>query len=51
MNEPLAAAANLAGVDAVSVNALNTELLAPGAQAGRLTVWTQGALNWLGERR
>lgn len=51
MNEPLAAAANLAGVDAVPVNALNTELLAPGAQAGRLTVWTQGALNWLGERR
>jgi len=35
-NEPLRAARNLAGVDAVTVNQLNTELLAPGTQAGRL---------------
>jgi len=44
---PLRAAANLAGVDAVAVDALNAELLAPGTQAGRLTVWTAGALKKL----
>lgn len=44
---PLRAAANLAGVDAVAVDALNAELLAPGTHAGRLTVWTAGALKKL----
>jgi large subunit ribosomal protein L4e len=44
---PLKAASNLAGVDAVSVGELNAELLAPGTQAGRLTVWTAGALKRL----
>ena len=52
-NQPLRAAKNLAGVDVVTVEQLNTELLAPGAQAGRLTVWTEGALqdwqDWRGE--
>jgi large subunit ribosomal protein L4e len=46
--EPLRAALNLPGVDAVSVTSLNTELLAPGTLAGRLTVWTEGALKHLG---
>lgn len=44
---PLRAAVNLAGVDAVAVGELNAELLAPGTQAGRLTVWTAGALKKL----
>jgi len=43
----LKAASNLAGVDAVTVGELNAELLAPGTQAGRLTVWTAGALKRL----
>ncbi len=45
--EPLRAARNLAGVDAVTVAQLNTELLAPGTQAGRLTVWTESAIRRL----
>jgi large subunit ribosomal protein L4e len=47
--EPLRAARNLAGVDAVSVSELNAEHLAPGTHAGRLTVWTAGAVKQLGE--
>jgi large subunit ribosomal protein L4e len=47
--EPLRAARNLAGVDAVSVAELNAEHLAPGTHAGRLTVWTAGAVKQLGE--
>jgi large subunit ribosomal protein L4e len=49
-NEPLAAARNLAGVDAVPVGALNVEHLAPGTHAGRLTVWTAGAIQRLEDR-
>jgi large subunit ribosomal protein L4e len=45
--QPLLAAMNLAGVDVVTVEQLNTELLAPGAQAGRLTIWTESALGAL----
>jgi len=48
-NEPLRAARNLAGVDAVTVNQLNTELLAPGTHAGRLTIWTESAIRRLEE--
>lgn len=40
----LKAARNIPGVDAVLVDALSAELLAPGASAGRLTLWTQDAL-------
>jgi large subunit ribosomal protein L4e len=43
-DKPLRAARNLAGVDAVTVDELNTELLAPGTHPGRLTVWTESAL-------
>ncbi|RXE55751.1 50S ribosomal protein L4 [Methanoculleus taiwanensis] len=46
-DQPLRAARNLAGVDSVTVNQLNTELLAPGTQAGRLTLWTASALRKL----
>ncbi|MBN1193771.1 MAG: 50S ribosomal protein L4 [Methanomicrobiaceae archaeon] len=44
---PLLAGRNLAGVDTVSVDQLNVELLAPGTHAGRLTVWTEGAIRKL----
>lgn len=46
-SEPLKAARNLAGVDAVTVDQLNTEMLAPGTHAGRLTVWTESAIKRL----
>jgi len=39
----LKAAANIAGVDAVTVNDLDVDLLAPGTHAGRLTVWGESA--------
>lgn len=41
------AAKNLPGVDAVLVKDLNVELLAPGCQAGRLTVWSKSAIEYL----
>jgi len=43
------AARNLPGVDIVNVENLNVELLAPGAQPGRLTVWTSSAVEKLNE--
>jgi large subunit ribosomal protein L4e len=45
--EPLRSARNLAGVDVVTVDQLNVEHLAPGMQAGRLTIWTEGAVTRL----
>ena len=48
------AARNLPGVDIVAVDSLNVELLSPGAHPGRLTMWTNSALerldNLFGER-
>ncbi len=43
------AAENLAGVDVVSARNVSAEDLAPGGDAGRLTVYTQGALAALKE--
>ena len=43
------AASNLAGVEVSLVNQLNAEKLAPGAQAGRLVVWDQKALEKMEE--
>jgi large subunit ribosomal protein L4e len=40
-------ARNLPGVDVTTVDSLYTELLAPGAKAGRLTVWTESAISSL----
>ncbi len=40
-------ARNLEGVDVVQAQKLNAELLAPGANPGRLTVWTENALHEL----
>ncbi|MDM7935737.1 MAG: 50S ribosomal protein L4 [Methanothrix sp.] len=45
------AARNLPGVDFTTVDGLNAELLAPGAVAGRLAVWTESALQRLEEIR
>ena len=51
-NSPiLRAARNLPGVDTVTVTSLNVELLAPGAEAGRLVVWTKGAIEELGKEK
>jgi len=43
------AARNIPGVDIVTVNSLNAEILAPGAHPGRLTIWTEGAIKKLSE--
>ena len=43
------AGGNLPGVDVVEVKKLNTELLAPGTHAGRLTIWTRSAVSALDE--
>ena len=45
------AAANVTGVEAVSVNELNAELLAPGTQPGRLTIFTESALKTMEEKK
>lgn len=47
--KPLLAARNLPGVDAVTVDQLNVELLAPGTHAGRLAIWTKSAINAVGK--
>jgi large subunit ribosomal protein L4e len=44
------AAKNL-NVEVVLVNALNAELLAPGAQPGRATLWTEKAVDILNEKK
>jgi 50S ribosomal protein L4P len=43
----LNAASNLPGVTVTTVANLNTEMLAPGTHPGRLTVWTNGAIEKL----
>ncbi len=43
------AAKNISGVDVVIVNALNAELLAPGAMPGRVTLWTEKAVDKVAE--
>ncbi len=44
------AARNLPGVDVVQVQSLNAEHLAPGALAGRLTIWTEAAVEALAKK-
>jgi len=41
------AAGNIPGVEVTTVSNLNTEMLAPGTHPGRLTVWTNGAIEKL----
>ncbi len=45
------AGSNIPGVDVVPVSALNAEVLAPGAMAGRVTLWTEKAVDVLGEKK
>ena len=45
----ITAAHNLPGIDIVLVKNLNPELLAPGTHPGRLTLWTNGAIEQLGK--
>ncbi len=44
------AARNLPGVDVTTAATLNAEDLAPGADAGRLTVWTESAVEEVADR-
>jgi len=48
--EPSRAARNLAGADVATAREVNTEDLAPGADHGRLTVWTESALAEVADR-
>ncbi len=43
----LNSATNILGIDICSVESLNIELLAPGAEPGRLTIWTDKSLERL----
>jgi large subunit ribosomal protein L4e len=47
-NKPIyKAARNIEGIEVVSAKQLNAEHLAPGTKAGRLTIWTENAINYL----
>ncbi len=48
-NGILKAAKNIAGIDVCDVSNINVELLAPGTQAGRLTVFDESSIKKLGE--
>jgi large subunit ribosomal protein L4e len=48
--EPSKAARNLAGADVATAGEVNAEDLAPGAQHGRLTVWTESAVEEVADR-
>ncbi|HEY3272383.1 MAG TPA: 50S ribosomal protein L4 [Methanocella sp.] len=43
------AARNVPGMDIATIDELNAEMLAPGTHAGRLTLWTEGAMKLLTE--
>ncbi|MFP9192576.1 50S ribosomal protein L4 [Natronosalvus vescus] len=47
---PSRAARNLAGADVVTAAEVNAEDLAPGTQPGRLTVWTESAVEEVSQR-
>lgn len=48
--EPSRAARNLAGADVATAREVNTEDLAPGTDAGRLTLWTENAVEEVADR-
>ena len=48
--EPSLAARNLAGADVATAAEVNVEDLAPGTDAGRLTLWTESALEEVADR-
>lgn len=43
------AARNIPGMDVATIDELSAEMLAPGTHAGRLTLWTEGAMKLLTE--
>ena len=45
------AAENLAGVDIFVVDNLNAEVLAPGGNIGRVTIWSKAAIERLDNER
>jgi large subunit ribosomal protein L4e len=49
-DEPSKAARNLAGADVATAREVNAEDLAPGAHPGRLTVWTESAVEEVADR-
>lgn len=49
-DEPSKAARNLAGVDVATAANVSAEDLAPGTHAGRLTLFTESALEEVAER-
>ncbi|QQG39860.1 MAG: 50S ribosomal protein L4 [Candidatus Aenigmatarchaeota archaeon] len=44
------AAAGVLGMDVAHVRGLNAELLAPGTQSGRLTIWSKSAVEEIGKK-
>ncbi len=44
-------ACNIPGIDVVKINNINAELLAPGTHLGRLTLFTQAAIEKLGKEK
>ena len=48
--EPSLAARNLAGADVATANEVDAEDLAPGTEPGRLTVWTESAVEEVADR-
>jgi len=48
--EPSRAARNLAGADVTTANEVNAEDLAPGTHPGRLTLWTESAIEEVSDR-
>jgi large subunit ribosomal protein L4e len=48
--EPSRAARNLAGVDVATADEVNAEDLAPGTHPGRLTLWTESAVEEVADR-
>ena len=44
-------ACNIPGIDVVQINNINAELLAPGTHLGRLTLFTQAAIEKLGKEK
>jgi large subunit ribosomal protein L4e len=49
-DEPSTAARNLAGADVATAGEVNAEDLAPGTHPGRLTVWTESAVEEVADR-
>jgi len=47
----LKAAKNIEGINVIMVKSLNAKSLAPSANPGRLTIWTQDAVKELGDKK